>query len=191
MDTARHTETGPPLILWAETAADLMMANPVSVRAAATVEEATAFLTNKGFSAAPVIDEAGRPIGVVSRTDIVIHARELPVAVPAAHPTAGARERAGRPAGTGGRGVGSVDQTRVRDIMSPGVLSVSPETAAAKVVEDMVARNVHRLFVIDEDGILVGVISPLDVLRYLRPEPPGPAPAARANPPRVQGYEPW
>jgi CBS-domain-containing membrane protein len=31
----------------------------------------------------------------------------------------------------------------------------------------MLDRKVHRLFVIDQDGILVGVISALDVLRCL------------------------
>jgi CBS domain-containing protein len=37
------------------------------------------------------------------------------------------------------------------------------------VAEQMVALNVHRLFVVSRDGILVGVISALDLLRHLRP----------------------
>ena len=61
MKNINSAETAPRLCLAAETAADLMMTNPVSLRAAATVQEATAFLNGKGFSAAPVIDEAGRP----------------------------------------------------------------------------------------------------------------------------------
>ena len=40
---------------------------------------------------------------------------------------------------------------------------------AAKVVEEMLALKVHRLFVVDEPGVLVGVVSALDVLRNLRP----------------------
>jgi CBS domain-containing protein len=31
----------------------------------------------------------------------------------------------------------------------------------------MVALKVHRLFVVDADGVLVGVISALDVLRHM------------------------
>jgi CBS domain-containing protein len=44
---------------------------------------------------------------------------------------------------------------------------VAPDTLAGKVVSEMVSLKVHRLFVVDDDGILVGVISALDVLRHL------------------------
>src|SRR5262249_53334708 len=54
-----------------QTARDLMTANPVSLRDDATLPEILAFLTDTGFSAAPVIDDAGQPLGVISRTDIV------------------------------------------------------------------------------------------------------------------------
>src|SRR5579862_2110187 len=64
------------LILQAETAADMMTANPVSVREDATLKEALVLLIDKGFSAAPVIDNAGRPVGVLSRSDLLIHDRE-------------------------------------------------------------------------------------------------------------------
>src|SRR6516225_6625597 len=64
------------LTLCADTAAELMMPNPVSVRADATLREALALLVDRAFSAAPVIDEAGRRVGVLSRSDILVHARE-------------------------------------------------------------------------------------------------------------------
>src|SRR5262245_19873543 len=56
-------------------ARDMMSANPVSIHRDAGIREALELLTDRGFGAAPVIDEAGRPIGVVSRTDILIHER--------------------------------------------------------------------------------------------------------------------
>jgi CBS domain-containing protein len=159
----------PGLTLWAETAADLMMTNPMSIRANATVREAVEMLTDHGFSAAPVIDEAGRALGVVSRADILVHDREK-----------GTKEGATayyEPADlkTGGERLGpgfhvqAMDAALVRDIMTPAVFSVGPATPAAKVVEQMVALKVHRLYVVEEDGTLVGVISALDVLRHLRP----------------------
>ncbi len=40
------------------------------------MSEAVLLLTDRGFSAAPVIDDAGRPVGVVSRTDLLVHDRE-------------------------------------------------------------------------------------------------------------------
>jgi CBS domain-containing protein len=36
------------------------------------------------------------------------------------------------------------------------------------VIEEMLARGVHRLFVVGGDGVLTGVISFVDVLRHLR-----------------------
>ena len=70
------TQAAPRLRLYAETAADLMVVNPISLRADANVREALVLLTDKGFSAAPVIDEAGRPVGVLSRGDLLVHDRE-------------------------------------------------------------------------------------------------------------------
>src|SRR4051794_11252751 len=64
------------LRLRAETAEDLMMPNPVSVRGDATVREALALLIDKGYSAAPVIDGAGKPAGVLSRSDLLVHERQ-------------------------------------------------------------------------------------------------------------------
>jgi CBS domain-containing protein len=51
--------------------------------------------------------------------------------------------------------------------MTPAVFSVTPDAPAARVVGDMLDLKVHRLFVVDRDGVLVGVISALDVLRFL------------------------
>src|SRR5207253_4773655 len=105
-----------------------------------TVAEATAFLTDRGFGAALVIDEAGHPLGVVTRTDLLIHSRER---------------------------TGNGSQTPVRGVMTEGVFSVQETTPARSVVGQMVALNVHHLFVVDAAGVVVGVISTLDVLRKL------------------------
>ncbi len=50
--------------------------------------------------------------------------------------------------------------------MTPAVFSVTPATPLVSVAEEMVQLNVHRLFVVDRDGVLVGVISALDLLRH-------------------------
>ena len=54
--------------------------------------------------------------------------------------------------------------------MTPVVFSVGPDSPAKKVVDDMLAMKVHRLFVIDRNSVLVSVISALDVLKRLRTE---------------------
>src|SRR5215831_18295071 len=67
---------GPRMILEAARARDLMWLDPLSIEETATIREGVAFLVDKGFSAAPVIDHAGRPVGVLSRADILVHDRE-------------------------------------------------------------------------------------------------------------------
>ena len=73
MTTLKYANPSPQMALGARTAADLMTPNPMSIRHSATVSDAANFLAARGISAAPVIDEAGRPVGVVSSTDILIH----------------------------------------------------------------------------------------------------------------------
>ena len=170
MTTTTKPTAGSRLTLWAETAADLMMPNPMSIRGNATVREATEMLTDHGFSAAPVIDEAGRPLGVISRADILVHDREK-------HPGQGAAgyyepadlRTQGERLGSGFH-VQAMDSTLVRDIMTPAVFSVRLDTPAGKLVGQMLGLKVHRLYVIDRAGTLVGVVSALDVLRHLRAE---------------------
>jgi len=169
MATTTKSLARTPLVLRADTAADMMSPNPISLEDAALVSEAIMLLTERGFSAAPVIDEAGRPIGVVSRTDLLIHDREQGGCLTPADWYEEA-EVASDYSETERLSVQvkRVDTTTVRDVMTPVVFSVTPETPAEKVVEQMLALNVHRLFVVDADGILVGVISVLDILKFLR-----------------------
>ena len=154
------------LTVHAETAADLMMENPVSIRENASVQDAIVLFTNKGFSAAPIIDDAGRPVGVVSCSDVIIHVRTNAERGPRSR----GRVKFGDPAKgkTGPESqVANEEPMRIGDLMTPAVFSVSPDTKVAKVVQEMLALKVHHLFVVDTAGVLVGVISALDVLRHL------------------------
>src|SRR5438132_11464112 len=76
MTSAPPPDVVPRLVLPELKAAELMTPNPVSLREGATVREAVELLTRLGISGAPVIDEAGRPVGVVSGTDVLVHDRE-------------------------------------------------------------------------------------------------------------------
>ena len=155
-----QSKPGVRLTLGPATAAEMMSPNPISINAEAMIDEATAMLTDRGFGAAPVIDEAGRPVGVISRADILIHERE--------------RQHRLRPstdiAGAHGFAVEEVDPTRVEDVMTPAVFSVTPDTPIEQVVVQMRELHVHQLFVVDSDGSLIGVISSLDLVRHLHGE---------------------
>jgi CBS domain-containing protein len=132
----REKTAARPALL-ADTAADLMTAPAVSLPDTAIIPQAVALLIEKGFHAAPVIDAAGRPVGVLSTTDILLYAGQ------------------------------KSDRLPVREIMTPAVFSVTPDTPASKVVDEFLALKLHQLFVVDQTGVLIGVISTLDVLRRL------------------------
>jgi len=155
------------LVLLAQTAADLMSGKPVSIHETASLAEAAAFLIEKEISAAPVIDDAGRPVGVLSRSDIVRHDSHAATAKPPTNDFYHVADLFCPPALRGlVHGQRSVP-VQVRDIMTPTVLSVAPNATALAVVAELLAMKIHRLFVIDDCGVLVGVISTFDVLRKL------------------------
>jgi len=172
MNAVASADAGSRLILRAGLqAADVMTPNPLSLRDVATVKEAVAFLIDNGISAAPVIDRAGRPVGVLSRSDLVVHEREKVEHVapaPQYYDRSDLRTAVGERLPEGFQ-VENTDQSRVSDLMTPVVFSVTPHTPVSKVVEQMVDLKVHRLFVVDANGVLVGVISALDLLRHLAP----------------------
>jgi CBS domain-containing protein len=169
MKNYHNTAVPHGLVLRAETAEELMTPNPVSISKNATVHEAAAFLTQREISAAPVIDAAGRPVGVLSRADIVRYEREkVDHAAPFSRVemdeelTLSSEEML-----IEGFQV-AVAESVVADIMTPAIISVVPSTSVVEVVAKLLAMKLHRLFVVDEAGVLVGVISTFDVLRKLR-----------------------
>jgi CBS domain-containing protein len=150
-------------------AADLMRESPISISEGATVQEAMTLLAEYGFGAAPVIDVAGRAVGVLSRSDFIVHDREKNEYVTKGSSYHHDLDTLANPADgcTKGYQMVNVDRTRVREIMTPTVFSVTPNAPAATVVRELLALAVHRLFVVDETGVLVGVISATDILRRL------------------------
>jgi CBS domain-containing protein len=144
-------------------AVDLMMSNPVSIRDTATIAQLVAMLIERGISGAPVINEAGRPVGVVSQADVLMHDRERYQHVFSQAATLPESDQAA-PRSAGAEGI---DGTLVQEIMTPIVFSVSLNAPAEEVIAELVRMKVHRVFVVDKDEALVGVISPLDVLRAM------------------------
>ncbi|MCZ2342899.1 MAG: CBS domain-containing protein [Bacteroidales bacterium] len=130
------------MTLQAQSARDVMTPGPYSLAASETPEKAAEFLISRGFGSAVVIDDAGHPIGVVTKSDLLIHQQAT-----TEHPTP--------------------RMTTVRDVMTPAVFTVHLETPIASVVRQFLVLNIHHLFVADPGGTIVGIISPLDILRKL------------------------
>ncbi len=55
---------------------------------------------------------------------------------------------------------------RVRDLMTPGVITVRPEESLARAYELMLDHRIRHLLVVDADGDLVGLLTHRDLLRH-------------------------
>jgi CBS domain-containing protein len=138
-----------------------MAPNPRSINQNATVRETAEILHEHGLHIAPVIDDAGRPIGVVSRTDLLDYwgrRRDRLAAI-----AAGKVNTAAAPAIVESPG----DELTVREIMTPVVFGVRMNAPVGSIVEKMTALQIRCLFVTDSDGVLVGTVSVFDILPHL------------------------
>lgn len=121
------------------------------------------------ISGAPVV-EHGRVVGIVSRSDIDrLVSRERTRSAATGSYTWQAdlpeAEEGGRRTPTAAA-MESLQKTLVREIMTPEVISVSPDAPVAHVARVMHERRIHRVLVIEE-GQLRGIISSLDLVRVL------------------------
>jgi CBS domain-containing protein len=120
--------------------ADLMTFEPVSVEVDATIEDAERLMHDRNVSGLPVVDSSGHLVGVISRTDIVEDG---------AIPTAILLRR--RPSGL-----------RVGELMTSPAITVSALTPLRDAARLMRDDRIHRLVVVDDDDLAVGVLSASD-----------------------------
>ncbi len=118
---------------------DIMTESVLVLTENTALMEAATTLSNMGVTGAPVCDPQGRVIGVVSKSDII------------ARLTDGC----------------SNTELHVGDLMTTKVFSVRPDEALGRAVKQMVAENVHRIMVVDEEHKLLGILTPMDVLKAL------------------------
>jgi CBS domain-containing protein len=108
----------------------------VAFRADLPLDRARALFLDRGIGGAPVVDEGGRPMGVLSKTDLL---------------------RAGAPrAGL-----------TVADAMSRDVLTVSEAAPVSEAAALLAGEGLHRAPVLGRDGRVVGMLTVLDLLRWL------------------------
>lgn len=139
----------------------LMHPNPYRVSAQQSVRALFALFVDKGISSVPVIDDDGRPIGFVSKTDVVrqIHkssTREDRETVTHIQPWWDAEWDAER-----------ISELTVGDIMTPTVYTFSPATTVADATAAMAFEGMHHLPVVEASGALVGMVSALDILEWM------------------------
>jgi CBS domain-containing protein len=151
------------------TVATVMTANVVCVSPELSLDALTLLMLERGISGVPVVDQDGVPLGVVSKTDLLRRDR---------------REQQERDLDHGPLAAGGYEfdlgpgfqMTRladeiVEDVMMPMALTVPENAPISRAAALMAQEGVHRLVVVAaRSGVVVGILSAIDLLRWMARE---------------------
>jgi acetoin utilization protein AcuB len=121
---------------------DIMQTAVKTVTSDTPISEVIVSIADVQVSGLPVVDTRGRAVGVVSSTDLI---------------TAQSRARTAQE-----RQI-LLEQTRVRDLMTPKPFTIESTAEVQEAARHMLYGEVRRLLV-EEGGVLVGVISQTDIV---------------------------
>jgi len=141
-------------------ASDVMSRNILSVGRDAPIAEAIRLMLDNQISGLPVIDTAGRLVGILTEGDLL---RRSETGTERHRPRwleilMGPGRLAGEYVRTHGR--------KVEEIMTRDLVSVTPDTPLDEIVALMERRRIKRVPVLDGD-VPVGIVSRADLLRAL------------------------
>ncbi len=124
---------------------DRMSSPAVTVTADTPFQDALSLMRERKFRRLPVVDERGHLIGIVSERDL-LHAAPSPAT---------------------SLSVWEVNyllwKLRIQDVMTESVITVSPETPIEDAAQIMTSRRIGGLPVVDEHGLVLGLITETDV----------------------------
>ena len=139
------------------TAQDIMAAPVHCVGLDMDVIQAATFLADKRFSGAPVIDAAGKIVGVLSEKDLL------------------AKMGLGQPASfmqivahclhNSGCMATSLRNHSVQEIMTAPAITTGPETTMGAISALLVDKRINRLPIVDPEGRPVGIVTRTDLVQ--------------------------
>lgn len=145
------------------TAKDIMTQEVCTVREETDLKELAALFVEHNYKTLPVVDAAGKLVGVVSQTDLIEQDRPLHIPTVISlfdwvlyleSPKVFSDE------------VRKVSARKVGEICAREVITCEPGTPVEEVANLMVEHKVHLLPVLDGDR-LVGVVARFDLIRSL------------------------
>ena len=133
---------------------DIMTTDPVKVTGNTHLKEAARLMVRHRVSGLPVVDEAGKLIGILSEGDFIRREadRDRPQGVSLLDAVFGEGE------------LQPVGAETVAEIMTRSVVTITPEATVGEAARVMGRRSVKRLPVVDLEGELVGIVSRSDIV---------------------------
>lgn len=151
-----------------KTAKDVMQTQVVTLSPNDRLHIVQRLFYEEGIHGAPVVDEQGRVLGIITSTDILRAAAEADQVDPTEpsyfrddldlshfswnNMPEDFRER--------------LQDVVVSDFMTEGVVQVAPETPVPEVARTLRENKIHRLLVVD-GGSLCGIVSTFDLVSLL------------------------
>ncbi len=140
-------------------ARDVMVSPVTTVGENATVRDVAKLLIAKHISAVPVVDNAGKLVGMVSEADLV-HRQEAGTERPISWWLAfisGERSLAAEYVQS--------HATRVKDVMTRGVHTAHPDTPLYEIADLLEEKHIKRVPIVSDGGDLVGIVSRANIIQ--------------------------
>lgn len=149
------------------TAGDIAIKNPVCFKQSTSVKEAVKVMLDNNISGAPVVDDEGRLVGILSESDIIWKGAGAPLdhyLIPPTYVSIIDSIIQLRDTHAVEDDLHKILSRTVGDAMTREVAYVKPSAPLSAACQLMLARKVNRLPVVD-NGIVVGVITRHDMLQ--------------------------
>lgn len=144
------------------TVADLMTREPESVSPDTTMRQLAHLFEEHEVSGFPVVDDAGRLVGVVSQTDLI---RRCLSPIGGEAPGFFFQELAEQ---LGEEAEMEPDSLIVvADIMTTEVVTAHADEPLSVIAKRMCDRHVHRVVVVNDRGSPIGIVTTMDMLRAM------------------------
>jgi CBS domain-containing protein len=131
-----------------------------------TIEELVRYLLEHEISGAPVVDDQGQLVGVVSMTDIGRNMAEPDNDIAPTASTFYRDDIADSTLEDVGQRFVEQSSATVRDVMTPVIYQVPVTAPISEAARIMVERHIHRLLV-TQGKDPVGIITSMDLLRMM------------------------
>jgi len=145
--------------IYKQKAADIMSPHVDSIHSGETVRDALILMAKNRLAVLPVVDSHDHCVGILSQTDLIAFAQDAD--------EEDEFERLQRPDHLG-LPIDQVTGTRIEDTMTDDVITARVDQEVVNIADLMLEHGIHHVPVVDEEGVLKGIVYTPDILPGLR-----------------------